>query len=83
MFKRDAETFDFTLKKTYDITVDDPEQSPIWVRPPSLLKDRIEGWLQIVGHTVQESLKLSDEIIFIDTLGNSGEYLVWEDDQSA
>lgn len=81
LFKLKPEAFDFTLGRTHDLTGDDPEQSPIWVRPDSLQQDRIGGYTQIVGHTVQESLALSNEVVFIDTVGTSGEYLIWEDGQ--
>lgn len=71
--------FEFAWGRTNSSTGDDPEQSPIWVRPASLLEDRLDNYLQVVGHTVQKSLMLSDDVIFIDTLGTTGEYLVYED----
>ncbi len=79
LFKEHPEAFEFTPGLSYDPSGDDPEQPPVWVRPRSLLSDRIEGYTQIVEHTVQERIVLSDEVIFIDTLGTSREYLVWED----
>lgn len=69
----------FTPGVNYSIYGDDVEQSPVWVRPDSLLKDRLDTWAQVVGYTVQDSLVLSGEVFFIDTLGTSGEYLIWED----
>jgi hypothetical protein len=45
------------------------------------------GYIHIVGHTAQQKLKITDdEIILIDTLGTSGQFLcitdgemsVWE-----
>lgn len=52
-------------------------QTPIWVRPDSLLRDKIEGFTQVVGHTVQRKIPLGDAIgvWFVDALGTSGEYL--------
>lgn len=59
-------------------------QSPLWVRPDSLIKDGIEGYNQVVGHTTQDKLtvkkrKNGDKFYFIDTLGTSKEYLIIED----
>ncbi len=79
LFKQDLSAFEFALGRTNNPTGDDPEQSPLWVRPPSLLEDGLDTYIQVVGHTVQRRLQLSDEVIFIDTLGVSGEYLVYED----
>jgi hypothetical protein len=57
-------------------------QSPIWVRPNSLYRDGIKQ-LQIVGHTVQNSINsLKSErqgYYLIDTLGTSREYLIITD----
>ncbi len=49
--------------------------SPIWVRPRSLRENRVDGYIHIVGHTVQDKLIINDDIVLIDTLGTSGEYL--------
>lgn len=58
---------------------DDIEQSPIWVRPRSLMSDSVDGYIQIVGHTTQQEINIiDDQFVFIDTLGTSGEYLVIE-----
>jgi predicted MPP superfamily phosphohydrolase len=58
---------------------ENPHQSPIWVRPDSLRMNGIKGVTQVVGHTMQNSLELDDDILFIDTLGTSKEYLIIED----
>lgn len=50
-------------------------QSPTWVRPQSLIEDKIDNYVQIVGHTVQDKLVITEELILIDTLGTSEEYL--------
>lgn len=52
--------------------------SPIWVRPFSLKKDRLEGYTQVVGHTHSESesvtLHLEDDVVICDALPS--QYLV-------
>lgn len=57
---------------------DNITQSPIWVRPKSLMQDGYHwGQLtQVVGHTTMKDLKsFKNRFWFIDTLGTSGEYL--------
>src|SRR5690606_27598757 len=46
----------------WDMYGDDISQSPIWVRPKSLLKDKID-YTQVVGHTQVNKLELGHEII--------------------
>lgn len=59
-------------------------QTPIWVRPRSLMKDSKElGLIQIVGHTSMNRIDIKGKstgsrYFFIDTLGTSGEYLIIE-----
>jgi hypothetical protein len=55
-----------------DIFGDDITQSPLWIRPRSLLKDPAADYHQIVGHTPKrriEERKLKDgrKIVFINT----------------
>jgi len=78
LFKYKPNSFKFTSGKNHSPYGDDVEQSPIWVRPNSLLKDRIEGFIQIVGHTTQNKLVITDDVILIDTLGTSKEYLIYD-----
>lgn len=65
----------------YDPYGDNITQGPIWVRPRSLMKDALEGFRQVVGHTTMKYIEprdrneLKDQFWFIDTLGTSGEYL--------
>ena len=68
--------FKFIHSENGSNTGDDIFQSSIWVRPESLFKDRLDFYTQIVGHTVQESIDIEKEVILIDTLGSSKEYLV-------
>ena len=59
-------------------------QSPVWIRPKSLMKaasDFKKDIIQIVGHTQQDQIDIKGKAtgsryFFIDTLGTSGEYLV-------
>lgn len=65
---------------------DDIYQTPIWIRPRSLVignKGLLDlDYIQIVGHTTQSSIlrlevvKDTPAYFFIDTLGISGEYLI-------
>lgn len=70
--------FRFEMGDNYDQSGNDVTQSPIWVRIPSLVKDKIEGTM-VVGHTTLERIAITDYLIAIDVLGTSGEYLVIED----
>lgn len=76
LFIENPNSFDFTMGINFSETGDDVTQSPIWVRPKSLIRDCIEGYTQIVGHTtVKEITKIEDKIILIDTLGESGQFI--------
>lgn len=81
LFRYKPSAFRFTSGRNRSPYGDDVEQSPIWVRPNSLLRDRIEGFIQVVGHTTQNKLVIADDVILIDTLGTSGEYLIWDNFQ--
>ncbi len=75
LFRYKPNAFKFTKGKNHSDTGDDICQTPIWVRPKSLREDRIDGYIQIVGHTVQDELVIKKNLIFIDTLNSSGQYL--------
>jgi predicted phosphodiesterase len=81
LFKFRPTSFRFTPGKRRDMFGDDVEQSPIWVRPNSLSMDRIEGFIQVVGHTTQRQLRISNDIILIDTIGTSGEYFILDNSE--
>lgn len=74
-----------------DDSGDELGQTPIWIRPSSLLRDtkslRKDGIIQVVGHTEIKSIDVADSIKknlwLIDTLGTSGEYLVIENNEFA
>ena len=74
----------------YSFTGDHPSQSPIWIRPRSLMrssKDIRKAYKQIVGHTVFKELSIEElnkwtggKYFFIDTLNSVHKYLVKEND---
>ena len=67
--------FGFTPGINGDNYGNDKTQTPIWIRPASLIADGLYDFRQVVGHTTMDSIILKDGITFIDTLGVSGEYL--------
>lgn len=70
-----------------DSSGDNIGQTPIWIRPRSLMKDSHnlkKEIIQIVGHTGQVSIDIKGKstngrYYLIDTLGSSKEYLIWDD----
>lgn len=74
--------FGFTMGDNFDQTGDDITQGPIWVRPLSLMRDMVEEITCVVGHTPVRKLGINPahpNIILIDCLGTTGEYLIIED----
>lgn len=67
-----------------DSSGDNMGQTPIWIRPRSLMKDSQvikKSLIQVVGHTGQHKIDIKGKAtggryFFIDTLGSSGEYLI-------
>lgn len=45
---------------------DDPEQGPLWIRPNSLRESPYGGWVQVVGHSVQQYLRIEGNLTLID-----------------
>lgn len=83
VWKEDPHAFIFD--GYYSPSGDDVCQTPIWIRPISLMKDSQEikkkGIIQIVGHTTISKIDIDGKstggkYFFIDTLGTSGEYLI-------
>lgn len=70
--------FRFSMGINYDSSGDDVTQSPIWVRIPSLFKDMLSDKIFVFGHTTLKELTIIDNMIGIDVLGTSGEYLLIE-----
>lgn len=82
-FKAKPIYFGFTMGDNYSQTGNDITQPPIWVRPQSLLADAIPDVVYVVGHTTVMKLGLMEQLpnlILIDCLGTTGEYLVIEND---
>lgn len=86
MWRYQPRKFDFTGR---DPSGDDMGQTPIWIRPRSLMKDAQElkrHLIQVVGHTGQKQIDIEGKstggrYYFIDTLGTSGEYLIIENNE--
>jgi hypothetical protein len=76
--------FKFNMGANFSDIGNDITQGPVWVRPESLAKDMVDGITCVVGHTPAEKLgpmQLHPQIIRIDCLGWTNEYLVIEDGQ--
>ena len=58
---------------------DNVYQGPLWIRPKSILKDKIDGFIQIVGHTHQKKLILSNDVILTDVFDTVNKYLILDD----
>lgn len=86
MFTYQPMAFDFTPGENFSMYGDDKEQTPIWIRPNSLISDCLDEYLQVVGHTQQaqgvyymRAYPESDRIegaLLIDTLGTTKQYVV-------
>jgi predicted phosphodiesterase len=81
-FMKNMESFKFEYGENLDRSGDDVTQSPIWVRIPSLFRDMVKGFTYIVGHTTVKEMHMASNIIAIDCLGTSNEYLVIQDGQA-
>ena len=79
LFKYKPGLFGFTPGRNLSNTGNDITQTPIWVRPASMLNDMVKGYTHVVGHTVQSKLRIHPDITIIDTLPTSGEFLAIED----
>jgi predicted MPP superfamily phosphohydrolase len=86
-FKYQPKTFVFNGRDSYG---DNVYQTPIWIRPRSLMADNYNKLrkevIQVVGHTQQFQIDIQGKATggryyFIDTLGTSGEYLIYQDGQ--
>jgi predicted phosphodiesterase len=93
MFKYKPKTFEFAMAVNpdqwyIDPTGDNQEQSPIWIRPRSLMRANYDTLrkqiVQVVGHTEIKKIDVEghgtgNRYWFIDTLGTSGQYMIIED----
>ena len=75
-FMKSMESFRFEYGENLNRSGDDVTQSPIWVRIPSLLKNMVKGFTYVIGHTMVKEMHMANNIIAIDCLGTSKEYLV-------
>jgi hypothetical protein len=57
--------FQFMDYQNADSSGDNVYQSPIWVRPKSLLADPLVGFKQVVGHTRMKNMGVSDNFILL------------------
>jgi hypothetical protein len=90
LFKYKPKSFDFNGTDPYG---DNTYQTPIWIRPKSLMavnkkhdKGLKKKYIQVVGHTQVKKLDLigaekaaGGRYYLIDCLGTSGEYMIIED----
>jgi hypothetical protein len=76
------------MKYGVDSYGDNTEQSPIWIRPHSLMsanRDTLRKQvIQVVGHTQVSKIDVDgkadgNRYWFIDCLGTSGQYMVIDD----
>jgi len=92
LFRYKPRVFDFN---GFEPTGDNTTQTPIWIRPRSLMsvnkkhpKGLKKDYIQVIGHTQMQKLDLegSDKFTggryyFIDTMDTTGQYLVWQDNK--
>lgn len=71
--------YEFTYGRNYSNYGDDVTQSPIWIRPNSLHKSKLEGFKQVVGHTHHDIIREVDGVWFTDVLDKIRQYLVVDD----
>ena len=70
--------FDWNSKLGFDPYGNTISNSPIWVRPTSLMRDALKGdYIQVVGHTGMQSITNTDKLWFCDTIPKS--YLIIEE----
>jgi len=72
LFKTDLSKFRFTGG---DNTGNNITQSPIWVRPASLFKDKVPNIVQFVGHTNIVDVTEMEGVWMCDALRTSGGYV--------
>jgi hypothetical protein len=76
-------SFGFTPPQRFSYSPygDDITQTPIWIRPNSLKRERVPGYVQVVGHSIQRQITYEEQIYFIDTMNE--QYLVIEDGKAS
>jgi hypothetical protein len=81
-FMKNMESFKFEYGENLDKSGDDVTQSPIWVRIPSLFRDMVKGFTYVIGHTTVKQMHMANNIIAIDCLSTSNEYLVLQNGEA-
>ncbi len=77
LFKYKPTAFRFTPGRTKCFFGGDVTQPPTWVRQEALLTDMVDGYIQVVGHTGQDTITtIDDKLVLIDTIGQPREYLI-------
>lgn len=74
-FKDRWENFGYRYSGSTSDTGNDVFQSPIIIRPESLEKDKIDNFIQIVGHTTKRKIEIQDSVIYVDCLKYKKEFL--------
>ena len=75
LFYRNPGAFRFSPGPRFDSSGNEPEQGPLWVRPPSLFADNLPGATQVVGHTQRKTIQFLEGVIVVDVLSYSCNYL--------
>lgn len=75
LIKTSPEVYDFTPGANYSPYGDDVCQTPIWVRPKSLLEDAVPLYRHVVGHTPVSKIVVKQQVVLIDALGTSKQFL--------
>lgn len=63
-----SENLPTKMSERIDYTGDNRTQSPIWIRPHSLLGSMLEGYYQVVGHTAHTFVKFLTDLTIVDAL---------------
>jgi predicted phosphodiesterase len=80
LLKYKPRKFAFKAGMHYNPYGDEITQGPLWVRPNSLLKDKIDDMNYIIGHTnTQQITMVAKDVINIDCLDYSNSYLIIDD----
>lgn len=66
--------FSFTGRDPYGENI---TQGPMWIRPASLVSDKLDDYIQVVGHTQVDTIKEKSGVWLIDNL-EEGRYLIIE-----
>jgi hypothetical protein len=75
LFYHNPKAFRFSSGELDEPTGDEPEQGPLWVRPDSLSKDYLRGFVHVVGHTQGPDITILPHAIFTDVLAFTPKYL--------